>query len=139
MWVGLSSLRGLYLMENSLTSITKDSWWGGLEALQELRLSSNQLQVLAPGAFSPITGLELLYLDNNQLSQITEAALLADFQGETLHLNLAGNPLQCWSGVACWIRNAEMETRLQFLPTGSPECSEQPGDDWKDVMEVICP
>ena len=68
---GLTSLQGLHMWNNDLTSLPEDVF-DGLASLQQLILFSNQLASLPDGVFDGLSSLKVLDLDNNDLTSLPE-------------------------------------------------------------------
>ena len=66
---GLTSLQGLNLGHNDLTSLPEDVF-DGLTSLEELFLEANNLSELPADVFDGLTSLQWLYLDSNNLSEL---------------------------------------------------------------------
>ena len=70
---GLTSLRGLYLAENQIKSLSPGAF-GGLGELWYLILSFNELHSLEPGVFEGLDKLETLFLHANELDALVPGA-----------------------------------------------------------------
>ncbi len=68
-FIGLTSLRSLYLNSNQILSIDSAAFTG-LSSLRVLELSYNQISSIDPAAFTDLTSLRWLYLNSNQISSI---------------------------------------------------------------------
>ena len=97
MWKGLEGMDGeLNLNYNQITRLRVDTFVPLLKC-QSLYLSHNQIQNIQDGAFSGLISLKNLYLDNNNLTKLSNI-----FKGLTnlLYLHFEGNQIkQIQSGV----------------------------------------
>ncbi|KAG1969949.1 leucine-rich repeat and transmembrane domain-containing protein [Pimephales promelas] len=94
----VSSLRELYLSQNSLTSLPAD-FLAKAYSLEVLDLGVNRLKDLPEGFLQNSDKLRVLILGWNQLSALPHSALKPSLQ----HLELVGNPWDCtcslWKGL----------------------------------------
>ncbi len=85
---GLSSLRRLWLLDNSLEALPEDVF-EGLSALTSLHLQNNGLSELPEDIFEPLGSLTTLRLESNELSELPEDIFegLSGLDGLFLTLN----------------------------------------------------
>ena len=98
---GLSSLRRLWLPDNSLEALPEDVF-EGLSALTSLHLQNNGLQELPEDVFEPLGSLTTLRLENNELSELPEGVFdgLSGLDGLFLTLNgLSALPEDVFEGL----------------------------------------
>ena len=115
---GLSSLTGLLLGGNQLTSLPGDIF-RGLSSLEWLRLGGNQLTSLPQGIFRGLSSLKSLDLQNNQLTSLSEDVFsaLTSLQVLVLHSNqLTSLPANILSGLSSLENINLQKNQLTSLP-----------------------
>lgn len=120
LFMGLSKLQELYLMDNQLSTVP-DAMFQDLSSLKFLNLTSNQVTTWGPNLFRPTQYLQVLDLTNN---------LIATFREEQIHdlaqslrsLNLTGNPFACNCDLR-WFRDWMNQTSVELANSASYRCN----------------
>ncbi len=118
---GLTSLQGINLAQNNLTSLP-ERIFSGLPALQQLLLSYNRLTSLPEGVFSGLSSLEQLRLDSNSIIGLQDGIFseLTSLQGLYLGRNqLARLSAGTFSGLASLVGIDLAWNNLSALPAGT--------------------
>ena len=106
----LNKLVHLDIVDNNVKSIKADSL-KGLYSLKKLYLGMNAINKIKPRAFSNMSQLDLLNLEQNELTVFTQDVFnpddFPDSNGHppNLELDISGNPIKC-DGDLCWLQLA---------------------------------
>src|SRR6218665_2826814 len=90
-----NSMSSLDLSGTNLNTHLLNGFVKCYEALRNLNVNQNNLDILTPETFQYLTSLEELLAANNSLSQISDSFLPSKLWRQLKTLDLSGNPLMC--------------------------------------------
>ncbi|XP_071961543.1 protein toll-like [Antedon mediterranea] len=93
-FIGIASLRALYLDRNNFTELTNEL--EPLAELEEIHMENNSLQHIDKDAFVNNTNLTHIYLHNNNLEVLPEG--IFDSLNQLRYLSIQNNPYTCTCG-----------------------------------------
>ncbi|XP_062848183.1 trophoblast glycoprotein b [Trichomycterus rosablanca] len=82
-----ANITTLILTGNDISSLTKESFPVRLDLLEELYLSGNRIEQVAPGVFYNLPGLRLLDLSNNKIINFSPEAFSQNNNLQVLNMN----------------------------------------------------